>query len=188
MARNRLSFLLLSVMWIGCSSTEQIEALPPSPGIVALPDSLEDTLARVSISLRTDGDLPDDVERLRLRVAEVRLLPRSGTWRSLPASSGLLNLAGPSQAERTILSSRIPAGVYDSVEVVFGDLQLEFGSNVGSRLTSADPPSTKRSISLNIDQSAVIDLMLTLNLPASLSQDAACRWYFLPFVSLTRQE
>ena len=176
---------LAAVLWIGCSSTEQIEALPPAPGIVALPDTLDASLARVSISLRTEGELPEDVERLRLRANEVRLHAHEGGWRTLPASSGILQLSGDTQrVERNVLTTRIPAGSYDSLEVVFDELQLDFGPNVGSRLTSSRPPSTRRAMSLTVERSETVEMRLTLNLAASLARDASCRWYFLPFVSL----
>ena len=179
--------LLLLVTW-GCGQTRSIQALPPQP---VVPVDTTDAslvaagLARLEVRLKVDGvPLPADVTSLRFRIEEIRFHAVDAGWVGFPSSSGVLAIDGTSATERPILSTRLEPARYDSVEVAFGDLYVEFGSNAGGPLTAGAPPRTARAYSLGVDVGATTSLVITLDPGASIFQDAACRWHFLPFLRI----
>lgn len=171
-----------------CARTSSIQALPPRPAAPIDTSALaleEAGLARIDVALRISGTaLPEDIGRIRLRPTEVRLHERGGSWVGYPATGGAFTISGSAADTRRILSMQVVPTDYDSVEVAFGDLYVEFDGNAGGPLTRADPPRSSRYVAASPALGTTTTVTLTLNPGASVFQDAACSWHFLPFLTV----
>ncbi|HEX7069808.1 MAG TPA: hypothetical protein VF190_03335 [Rhodothermales bacterium] len=185
-----LALIVLGGVAGGCGQTHSIQALPPEP-VVPVDTTAEALrragLARLEVRLRIAGSpLPDEVSAIRLRPTEVRFHATDAAWVSVPSSGGLFTIDRTAQDTRTIVSTQVAPAVYDSVEVRFGDVYVEFGPNAGGPITSADPPAAVRATLIDATVGAQRAIELVLDPGASIMQDAACRWHFLPFVRSTQ--
>lgn len=171
----------------GCAQTRSIEAQPPRPAArldTSAAALTEAGLGRLEVLLVADGSpLPADVARVQLRASEVRLHQVDGSWLSFPASTGRFALESDQAQVRSILNTQVPPALFDSIEVHFDEVYLEFGANAGSALTMASPPRAVRRLDLRPEVGRTVRVRLTLNPGASVMQDEACRWHFLPFIT-----
>lgn len=189
-ARPRLIWaattLAVLVLTAGCGQTRSIQALPPRPAVTT--DTLSEALAaeglaRLEVRLRVgETPLSEEVSRLRLRLDEIRFHVDDGNWVSFPSSSGILTIARDDEYDRAVLSTQLAPVAYDSVEVVFAEVYIEFGTNAGGPITTARPPRAARRLILEPGLGSTTSVELVLNPGASLFRDSECRWHFLPFV------
>ncbi len=156
-----------------------------TPGPLHRPPRPPDTgRATLVIQVATGGTpLPADVQALRFRLAEVRLKARGGAWTSYPADAGRFQITAEARPRKTVLSTRLPPVPYDSLALVLEDVFVQYGPNAGGplTLTRGEPLRLAHPLAPLPDQTTT--LHLTFEPGASLSRDAACRWFFLPFIT-----
>lgn len=184
-----LRFLLVGCLLlglVGCSSgTREIQTTPPVAA-VAPPDTTADAdRALLTVVLETGATaLPDAVQALRFRVAEVRLKPTDSLWTAYPADVNRFEVTNGTRTRRTILSTQIPAAAYDSLALDLSDVYVEFGPNAGGPLTMPRDRPLSFPAALDYSASDRATVRLTLEPGASLSQSDDCRWFFTPFVEV----
>ncbi|RMH60526.1 MAG: hypothetical protein D6685_10265, partial [Bacteroidetes bacterium] len=180
-----LAIPLLLLGGLGCGGTRPIETAPPRPAPSIVPPRPPDTgRATLVIQVATGGTpLPADVQALRFRLAEVRLKARGGAWTSYPADAGRFQITAEARPRKTVLSTRLPPVPYDSLALVLEDVFVQYGPNAGGplTLTRGEPLRLAHPLAPIPDQTTT--LHLTFEPGASLSRDAACRWFFLPFIT-----
>lgn len=183
-----LCLALLLGLFSGCARTRSIEALPPRPGVQngsTNADLLQAGLARLEVKLEVPAQsMPEDAASVRFRVAGLRLRESGGMWHSYPAGAGVIRVDGRERLERTVLSTQISPAKYDSVEISFDDVYVEFDANAGGPITSEESPRAARLVEVEAEVGGEMIVILRLDPAASLIQDSSCRWHFLPFVSV----
>ena len=182
---TRLLVLLcaLALPIIGCSSTTQIQTAVPHPALPPSSDTLATTdLARLTIMVETGQTaLPEAIQAMQFRVAEIHLKPADGDWVTYPADVNSFDIGAGNRARKVVLSTLIPPAAYDSLGLVLSDVFVFYDANAGGPLTMPreTPLALPLAARLTIDQPTALRLLFEPG--ASLSHDADCRWYFLPF-------
>ena len=178
-----LTYCLVLVMAAGCSSTTQIQTAPPRPALEPAPDTMATTdLALLTVVVETgDTALPEAIQAMQFRLAEVRLKPAGGDWVLYPSDASAIEISTGQRARKIVLSTQIAPVVYDSLALVLSDVFVFYDANAGGPLTL--PRDTPLRLPLTaqatVDQPTV--LRLRFEPGASLTHDDACRWFFLPF-------
>lgn len=187
-SRRYVPALLLLCLFVlaGCARTRSIEALPPRPVVVSeAGELLAAGLARLEVRLSVpEQPEREEVEAMRLRVTGVRFRNSDGTWRSFPAAGGLLRIDSREKLDRSVLSTQVDPALYDSVEVTFGDLYVEFDANAGGPIVSETAPTARRALHVRTQAGKETVVEVRLDPEASLIRDSDCRWHFLPFVTV----
>ena len=191
MSARSLWLLCTLALWVvGCSSTTQIQTAAPRAALPTPTDTLATAdLARLTIMVETgETALPDAIQAMRFRVAEVHLKPADGPWAAYPADVNSFEIGAGSRARKVVLSTLIPPAAYDSLGVALSDVFVLYDANAGGPLTMPrdTPLALPLAARLTIDQPTSLRLLFEPG--ASLSQDANCRWYFLPFFDVTLGE
>ncbi len=178
-----ISCYFVLLLAAGCSSTRQIQTAPPRPALQTTTGTMEMTdLARFTVVVETgDTALPEAVQALQFRVAEVRLKPADGDWTAYPSDANVFEVSSGQPARTVILSTQIAPVAYDSLALVLGDIFVFYNANAGGPLTlPRDTPLTLPLVAHpTVDQPTM--LRLRFEPAASLTHDANCRWFFLPF-------
>ena len=174
---------LALLMATGCSSTRQIQTAPPRPALEPSPDTTATTdLALLTVVAETgDTALPEAIQAMQFRLAEVRLKPTDGDWIVYPSDANALEITASQRARKVVLSTQVAPVVYDSLALVLSDIFVFYDANAGGPLTlPRDTPLTfPLAAHPSVDQPTV--LRLRFEPGASLTHDADCRWFFLPF-------
>lgn len=184
--RLHVLVLLLAAGGIaGCSSARQIQTAPPQPANqpAAQPDE-ETAGAGLAIFFETgDTALPEEVQALRFRVAELHLKERGGDWTPYPADVNSFEIRRNAPALRkAILATHLPPAQYDSLAVSLSNVYVEYGPNAGGPLTTLDDEPVRLALSLRPELNRTSTVRLVLEPGASLSRDERCRWFFLPVI------
>ncbi|MEX1055679.1 MAG: hypothetical protein WED81_06590 [Rhodothermales bacterium] len=180
-----LSGVSAALLFVGCSSTTQIETSPPRTREAASETSPESTSeARLAVFFQEgDTDLPDEVSKLRFRIAEVHLQQRGGEWVRLPSDLNLIEIdRGRDGIRKTVLDTRVPPAEYDSLALSFDRVYLEFGANAGGPLTVAAGAPHRMALGLRTALGLPISLILRFEPGASLTRSSDCRWFFVPLL------
>ena len=133
----RTLLLLCALLTAGCSSTTQIQTAAPRAALPAPSDTLATAdLARLTIIVETgETALPEAIQAMQFRVAEVRLKPADGPWTTYPADVNSFNIAAGSRARKVVLSTLIPSAAYDSLGLTLSDVFVFYDANAGGPLT-----------------------------------------------------
>lgn len=173
----------VALLLAGCSSTTQIQTAPPRPALPAPPDTTETAdLARLTVVVETgDTALPEAIQAMQFRIAEVRLKRADGGWTTSPSDANTFEVSAGQPVRKTVLSTQIAPVAYDSLALVLSDVFVFYDANAGGPLTlPRDAPLTlPLAIQPLTDQPTM--LRLRFEPGASLTHDADCRWFFLPF-------
>ncbi len=178
-----LSCCLALLLAAGCSSTTQIQTAPPRPAMQAPPDTMATTdLALLTVVVETgDTALPEAIQAMQFRLAEVRLKPADGDWAVYPSDANAFEISAGQPARKVVLSTQIAPVPYDSLALVLSDIFVFYDANAGGPLTL--PRETPLTFPLaahpTVDQPTM--LRLRFEPGASLTHDANCQWFFLPF-------
>ncbi len=170
----------------GCSSTRQIQTAPPQPAVPVTPDtSATANLAALTILVETGTTaLPAAIQAMRFSVAEVHLKPADGAWTVYPADVNSFMTAAGQRARKTVLSTRVPPAAYDSLALALADVFVQYDANAGGPLTLPREAPLRLPLQTRLDVGRRTALRLVFEPGASLSRDARCRWFFLPFFAL----
>lgn len=182
---NRVASAGLVVFLLaGCGGTRQIQTAPPRPA----PTTVRSAEANGQMALLTidvvvgESALPAEARALRFRVDQVRVKPRDGAWETYPADVNSFEIASSRRVgSKTIFSSRIPPQRYDSLGLVLSDVFVLYDENAGGPLTMARDRPIELGVALEARAEAPLRAELTIEPGASLTRDAGCRWFFLPF-------
>lgn len=181
--RTLLLLCMLAAPVVGCSSTTQIQTAVPQPALPPPSDTLAAAdLARLTIMVETGQTaLPEAVQAMQFRVAEVYLKPADSDWVTYPADVNSFDIGAGNRARKVVLSTLIPPAAYDSLGLTLSDVFVFYDANAGGPLTMPreTPLALPLAARLTIDQPTSLRLLFEPG--ASLSRDADCRWYFLPF-------
>ena len=183
MFHHRLLILCYLVIGVaGCSSTRQIRTAPPQSAISVTDTTDQATLAPLVIVMETGRTvLPDDVEAMQFRVAEVRLKQAGGDWVTYPAEVNNFVLAANKRAQKPVLSTLVSPAAYDSLALSLTDIFVQFDANTGGPLTMPRDAPLRLPLTTTLAVGRRTVLRLRFEPGASLSRDAQCRWFFLPF-------
>lgn len=174
--------LIVLCLLTGCSSTRQIRTAPPQSAIPIADTTDQATLAPLVIVVETGSTaLPDDIQAMQFRVAEVQLKRAGGSWETYPAEVNSFVISAGSRTRKPVLSTLISPAAYDSLAITLTDVFVRFDANTGGPLTM--PRDTPLHLPLTTTLAVGRRTMLRLRFEpgASLSRDAQCRWFFLPF-------
>ena len=189
-ARYAVLLCGLALLAAGCSSTRQIQTAAPLSALPTPSDTIATAdLARLTIMVDVgETALPDDIQAMEFRVSEIRLKPSGGDWATYPADINSFDIAPATRMRKTILATRIPPATYDSLSVTLTDVFVYYDANAGGPLTM--PRDTPLVLPLTAEATTAAPTMIRLVFEpgASLSQDAQCRWYFLPFFDVMMGE
>lgn len=177
---------ILAALWgAACSGTEQIQTAPPQAWTPAPEGDEAAAEAPLTVVLdRGETALPEAVETLRFRVAEVWLKPEDSPWIRYPAQANRFEMSADRGAPpRTILATRLPPATYDSLGLVLDDVYVQYDANAGGPLTMPRGNPLKLDVDLRPQVGRATTLHLALEPGASLTHTDACRWYFLPFIT-----
>ena len=188
--RLLLILCCLTLPVVGCSSTQQIQTAAPRTALPTPADTLETAdLARLTIIVETgETPLPDAVQAMQFRVAEVRLKPADGPWTAYPADVNSFDIAAGSRARKVVLSTLVPPAAYDSLDVALSDVFVFYDANAGGPLTMPRETPLALPLAARLTTEQPTTLHLLFEPGASLSHDADCRWYFLPFFDVMMEE
>lgn len=167
----------------GCSATREIQTAPPRPAVALLPDTTV-TADRASLTVTIEPGatrLPAAVQALRFRVAEIHLKPTGGPWTVHPAEVNSVVISRNPMARKQVLSTRVPPASYDSLALTLADVFVQYDANAGGPLTLARDAPLRLPLTVPLAAGRRTMLRLVFEPGASLSHDAACRWFFLPF-------
>ncbi|MDZ4699021.1 MAG: hypothetical protein SH809_04880 [Rhodothermales bacterium] len=188
MAHSNLGLVVsagvLVILLAGCGGTRQIQTAPPRPAPAAVRSAeVNGQMALLTIDVVVgESALPADARALRFRVDQVRVKPRGGVWETYPADVNSFEIAATRRAgSKTIFSTRIPPQRYDSLGLVLSDVFVLYDENAGGPLTMARDRPIELGVALDARAETPLRAELTIEPGASLTQDAACRWFFLPF-------
>ena len=190
--QSRLLVLLcaLALPVVGCSSTTQVQTAVPQPALSPPSDTLAAAdLARLTIMVETGQTaLPEAIQGMQFRVAEIHLKPADGDWVVYPADVNSFDIGAGSRARKVVLSTLIPPAAYDSLGLALSDVFVFYDANAGGPLTMPreTPLALPLAARLTIDQPTALRLLFEPG--ASLARDADCRWYFLPFFDVLMGE
>lgn len=167
----------------GCGGTREVEASRPrayQPNEEPPPESAGQARVRVFIQ-QGETDLPEDIQQLSFRTAEVRLRTSAGEWVRLPSDAGAVELERNRGAlPRLVLDTRIAPATYDSMEIGLSHVFVRFNENSGGPLTTASDTPQR----LAFDLEAALDVATTIHLrlepEPSLRRTQDCRWFFVP--------
>ncbi len=167
----------------GCGSTRQIQTAPPHPAVPVTPDtSAVAGLAPLTVTVETGATaLPDAIQAMRFSVAEVQLKPADGPWTAFPADINSFVVATGRRTRKTVLSTQVPPAAYDSLALTLTDVFVQYDANAGGPLTLARGAPLRLPLDADLAVGRRTLLRLVFEPGASLSHDAACRWFFLPF-------
>lgn len=171
------------VVGIGCSSTQEVETSRPRAYEGVESDGAENAgQARLSVFLeRGATDLPEDVDQLRFRIAEIRLRESDGDWLRLPSDGSLIEFdRGARSARRVVLDTRVPPGDYDSLAIALDRVFVRFNENAGAPLTTARNSPQQLALDLEPTLDGPTTLYLRLEAGPSLTRTEDCRWFFVP--------
>ncbi len=176
---------------IGCGGARQIQTSPPQPATLSgRSTDANGQMALLSVDVQVgESALPEDVRALRFRVEEVRLKAEDGGWTTYPADVNSFEIMATRRpGVKTVFSTRIPPQRYDSLALVLSDVFVLYDENSGGPLTM--PRDTPLRLALAVEPAAAAParVALTLEPGASLTHDASCRWFFLPFWRLAISE
>ncbi|MEZ4702162.1 MAG: hypothetical protein R2834_17640 [Rhodothermales bacterium] len=175
---------LCCLVLAGCGGTRQIQTSPPQPAhLTGRSGEAAGQMALLTIDVRVgDTALPADARALRFRVEEVRFKPRGGDWTSYPADLNSFDItASRRPGSKTIFSTRVPPQPYDSLGLVLSDVFVLYDANAGGPLTMPRDRPIELGVPLTPGTESPMLVELTLEPGASLTRDARCRWFFLPF-------
>ncbi len=146
-------------------------------------------MARLTIMVETgETALPEAIQAMQFRVAEVRLKPANGPWTTYPADVNSFNIAAGSRARKVVLSTLIPSAAYDSLGLALSDVFVFYDANAGGPLTMPHDTPLVLPLAARLTINQPTTLRLLFEPGASLSRDADCRWYFLPFFDVLMGE
>ncbi|GEM_PF-1955892 len=172
----------------GCSGAHEVQTSPPrpyQPSEEVAPDSPRQARLRVFIQ-RGGTDLPEHIQQLTFRTAEIRLRATDGEWIRLPSDAGSVELErGRSTPARLVLDTRIPPASYDSMAVALSHVFVRFNENSGGPLTTAADVPQRLGLDLTATLDAASTIHLRLEPGPSLRRTQDCRWFFVPIYSLT---
>ena len=182
-ARYPLLACCLALLAAGCSSTTQIQTAPPRPALEPSPDTVATTdLALLTVVAETgDTALPEAIQAMQFRLAEVHLKPADGDWVIYPSDANAFEISTGQPARKVVLSTQVAPVAYDSLALVLSDVFVFYDANAGGPLTL--PRDTPLTFPLSSHPTLEQPTMLRLRFEpgASLTHDADCRWFFLPF-------
>jgi len=173
----------LILLAAGCSTTTQIQTGSPQPALPS-PSATPETndLARLTITLEAgETVLSEDIEAMQFRIAAVHLKPVDGDWTVYPAGVNTFEIPAGRRARKTVLSTQIPPAAYDSLRLELSDVFVFYDANAGGPLTMPRDTPLTLGLSTRLTTEQPTTLRLVFEPGASLSHDAACRWFFLPF-------
>lgn len=167
----------------GCSPTRDIRTAPPQPAISLIPDTtVAPDRASLVVSVEAGATaLPADVQALRFRVAEIQLKPAGGPWTTYPSDVNAIAVGRGASGRKVVLATRVPPASYDSLGLVLADAFVQFDANAGGPLTLPRETPLRLPLTVPLAPGRRTALRLLFEPGASLSRDAACRWFFLPF-------
>lgn len=182
---SSLLAMLLFLGSVGCTGTRQVETTPPRPAQPARePASADPARSTLVIQVATGTTpLPEEVQALRFQLAEIRLKPADGDWTTYPADVNRFEITASSRPRKTVLSTKLPPARYDSLALVLNDVFALYGPNAGGPLTLPQGEPLRLALPLSPRPGQTTVLHLTFEPGASLSRDADCRWFFLPFLT-----
>ena len=181
-ARLFCGFAIL-LLAAGCSSTTQIQTAPPRPALTPPPDTTATTdLARLTVTVETgDTGLPEAIQAMQFRLAEIHLKPADGDWIVYPSDAGTFEISAGQAVRKSVLSTRVLPVAYASLALVLRDVFVFYDANAGGPLTlPRDTPLTLPLAATPTTNQPTI-LRLRFEPAASLTHGAHCRWFFLPF-------
>jgi hypothetical protein len=183
--RPLVGLALLAALSGGCSSTEQIRTAPPQPAraITGGPADAEPRAVVTVLVATGETPLPEAVQALRFRVAEVQLRQSTGSWVVHPADANTFEIRDGQPLRKAVLTTRIPPAVYDSLAFSLTNVYVEYDDNAGGPLTMPREEPLRLPIAFETLVDRPTTLLLTVEPGASLSRDPGCRWFFLPFVT-----
>ena len=167
----------------GCTSTREVET--SRPRAYEGPAEREDaTIEQARLSVFLEGgetELPDAVELLRFRVAEIRLHERGGDWIRLPSDASQIEMVrGRRALRRLVIDTRVPPTRYDSLAISLHDVFVRFNENAGAPLTTARDTPQRFALDVEPELESTTTLRLQLEGGASLTRAPDCRWFFVP--------
>lgn len=179
----RALFFIGLLLTAGCTSTREVETSRPRAYEAeegAEPESPRQ--ARISIFLeRGETDLPDAIDQLRFRTAEIRLRTTDGEWVRLPSDASPVEIArGTAAQRRLVLDTRIAPMRYDSMAVTLNNVFVRFNENAGAPLTTASDAPQQFALDLEARLDVPTAVHLRLEPQPSLRQSQDCRWFFVP--------
>lgn len=172
-----------ALLLAACSPTREIQTAPPQPAVALLPDT---TVAadRASLTITIEPGttaLPEAVQALRFRVTEIHLKPAEGAWAVYPAEVNNIIVNRNPAVRKQVLSTRVPPASYDSLALTLADVFVQYDANAGGPLTLARGTPLRLPLTVPLAAGRRTTLRLVFEPGASLTHDAACRWFFLPF-------
>ncbi|MFQ5570596.1 MAG: hypothetical protein ACE5G0_13015 [Rhodothermales bacterium] len=175
-------FSLVLLLWAaGCSTTRQIQTAPPRAAVS--PDTTTTPApARLSVMLETGRTvLPEGIASMRFRVSEVHLKRADGDWASYPSDGTFYEIAADQGVPKLVLSTQVAPVAYDSLALALSDIFVLYDANAGGPLTLPRDTPLVLPLTAHMAVGRHTTLRLLFEPGASLSRDARCRWYFLPF-------
>lgn len=186
MSAFRLSCLAcatLVLVAIGCSSPRQIQTSPPQSAIPTTTDSTN-TPAQAAFSILVESGvtpLPDDVQSLRFRVAELQLRSTQAGWQAFPSDLNIFEITRGQRVRKVVLATQLTPATYDSLSIALSDVYVEYDANAGAPLTLPHDTPIRLPLVLSLSNEYPTMLRLVFEPGASLTRDANHRWFFLPF-------
>jgi hypothetical protein len=181
--RSSLLFCSLMLLVTGCSTTTQIQTTPPRPALTTHPDTITTTdMARLTVTVdigRTE--LPEDVQAMQFRIAEVHLKAADNTWTTYPADINSFEISSGTRTRKIVLSTQISPATYDSLGLVLSDIFVFYTANAGGPLTMPGDAPLLLPLGAQLTTETPTTLELLFEPGASLSRTPACQWFFLPF-------
>ncbi len=182
---NVARVLLVGCLFVfaACSSTREVETSRPRAY-----EGLEDAepenprQARLRVFMEPgDTELPDDVDQLRFRTAEIRLRRADGEWVRLPSDAGVTEIErGRRIQPKLVLDTRIAPVQYDSLAISLSHVFVRFNENAGAPLTTAADAPQRLAIELEASLDEPVTVYLRLEPQPSLKRTQDCRWFFVP--------
>lgn len=181
--RPLLLLCSLMLLVIGCSTTTQIQTAPPRPALTSQPDTATTTdMARLTVVVDIGRTaLPEDVQAMQFRIAEIHLKATDAGWTTYPADVNSFEISAGTRTRKIVLSTQIPPAAYDSLGLVLNNIFVFYTANAGGPLTMPGDAPLLLSLGVQLTTETPTTLELLFEPGASLSRTPACQWFFLPF-------
>jgi len=109
------------------------------------------------------------------------LQSEAGTLFSFPTPGTTIEiLAGKPLIQKTLLSTYVHPGSYESISLVLDDIYVEFDANSGAPLTLPENDTVHFSVSLTTEVDREVTVLLLFEPGASLTRNPRGRWTFFP--------
>ncbi len=181
--------LVMATAMNGCSGARQIQATPPQPALSdsgGVPEAPRRGYLAISLEMGPTT-LPNDIQSIRFRITEILLKEKTKGWTAFPADINTFEVSRERSERKMILSTQVTPARYDSIAVAFNDIYVTFDANAGGPLTMA----RNRPVHLGTEAETRLDrrtlLRLTFEPGASIQRSEDCRWFFLPFLTVSAE-